>query len=153
MKTKTLELIDRTDEIIHLALGGVLLLAAFFLLIQTVIVSVNFFMKERDVIHTALVLIRDLLFVMIVLEMLWLVLNYIHTKSINVEPFIVIGIISSIRKILVITAQPFEDAMMKQPEMVNLQMKELILETVIVFVLVVALLLVRLSKRWLRKTP
>lgn len=151
MNRRTVEVIDRTDEFIHIILGLVLLLTAFFLLVQTVITGVEQFLHRKDVVHTALLIIKDLLFVMIVLEMLWLVLNYIQTKKVNVEPFIVIGIISSIRKILVITAQPFEEAIMQKPEIFKMQMKELILETVIVFVLVVALLLIRYSKRWIRK--
>ncbi|MCD6454376.1 MAG: phosphate-starvation-inducible PsiE family protein [Candidatus Aminicenantes bacterium] len=46
----------------------------------------------------------------IMLEVLWLITDYLKSKTINAEPFVIIGIISAIRKILIVGAHPLESA-------------------------------------------
>lgn len=56
-------------------------------------------------IDSVLGLINDMLFVVIILELLWIMLSYLGRRRFPIASFIIIGIISSIRRILLIEAQ------------------------------------------------
>ena len=52
-----------------------------------------------------LLVINDVLFVLIVMELLWTVIRYLKRQEFSLKPFLAIGIISSLRRILMVEAQ------------------------------------------------
>lgn len=55
--------------------------------------------------HAVLTLMNDLLLVVILLELFRTVINFLKSRSIRLEPFLHVGIIASIRRILTIGAE------------------------------------------------
>lgn len=140
---KTTEFIDRLEQIVYLLLVFILILSSVFIAIYSPIGAYKLTQQGTDPIHAAFLVLKDLLLVMIMLEVLWLITDYLKTKTINVEPFIIIGIISAIRKILIVGAHPLK---MASKSKVILNMKEIILYTGVVLILVIALFIVRWGK-------
>ncbi len=140
---KVTEFIDRLEQIIYLILVLILVLSSTFIAVYSPIEAYHLTQQGTDPIHAAFLVLKDLLLVMIMLEVLWLITDYLKTKTINVEPFIIIGIISAIRKILIVGAHPLESA---SEGKILLNMKEIILYTGVVLVLVIALFIVRWGK-------
>jgi len=140
---KVTEVIDKLEQVIYLILALILILSSIFITVFSPIEAYHLTQQGTDPIHAAFLVLKDLLLVMIILEVLWLITDYLKTKTINVEPFIIIGIISAIRKILIVGAHPLESATEGE---ILLTMKEIILYTGVVLVLVIALLIVRWGK-------
>jgi uncharacterized membrane protein (DUF373 family) len=65
-----------------------------------------FYFSIRDgILGASLVLMNDLLLVIILLELFRTVLNFLKTHTITLEPFLYVGIVAAIRKILTTGAQ------------------------------------------------
>lgn len=91
------------ERVLYLLVGAVLLIAAILIISYAI---VNFFQQvEDDFLLAVLVLINDMLLVLIVLEILGTVRDYLETGSISVRIFLYVGIISAIRRILAIGVQ------------------------------------------------
>lgn len=94
---------------------------------------------------SVLQLINDMLFVVIILELLWIMLSYLGRRRFPIASFILIGIISTIRRILLVEAQ----SSYKESERIgdfSFHSIQLILYVIIVLILVFSYsLLVRIS--------
>ena len=91
------------ERLLYLIVGAVLLIAACLIITYAV---VNFFQQAGDdFLLAVLILINDMLLVLIVLEILGTVRDYLATGSISVRIFLYVGIISAIRRILAIGVQ------------------------------------------------
>lgn len=92
-------LLLRLDDYIHL-------LVALFLMVGAIVVMLHSAISLTNLsIESVLGLINDMLFVVIILELLWIMLSYLGRRRFPIASFIIIGIISSIRRILLIEAQ------------------------------------------------
>lgn len=60
---------------------------------------------QKGFLHSILKLINDLLLVMIIMEILRTVINYLKSQDILLEPFLYIGIIAATRKMLTAGAE------------------------------------------------
>ena len=100
---------------------------------------VTFFsMLDRGVLAAGLILTHDLLFVIILLELFRTVVNFLKSRVITLEPFLYVGIIAGVRRILTSGTQ------LIHLEQIDRGLFELYLwdtgaNLVIIFVLVVAL--------------
>jgi uncharacterized membrane protein (DUF373 family) len=115
------------DDVIHVLVAGALLTSAVLMLAFT---ATN--LREISVSSTLLV-INDVLFVLIIMELLWTVIRYLKRQEFSLKPFLAIGIISSLRRILMLEAQM---SMTDHTDATRLM--ELGISTGIVFVLVIA---------------
>ncbi|MHB1286023.1 MAG: phosphate-starvation-inducible PsiE family protein [Leptospirales bacterium] len=89
----------RVDDYIHI-------IVALFLMVGAIVVIVHSAFSLTNLsIESVLGLINDMLFVVIILELLWIMLSYLGRRRFPIASFIIIGIISSIRRILLIEAQ------------------------------------------------
>lgn len=96
---KLRRLLLRFDDYIHLVV-------ALFLMAGAIIVILHAAMSLTSIsIESVLGLINDMLFVVIILELLWIMMSYLGRRRFPIASFIIIGIISSIRRILLIEAQ------------------------------------------------
>jgi uncharacterized membrane protein (DUF373 family) len=89
--------------------------------------------------------LNDALFVIILLELLSTVVNHLRKGGLQLRPFLVIGIVSSVRRILVLGAQLSAGRAHSVPTRASLD--ELALDAGVVLVLTAALWLSRLRPR------
>jgi len=144
------------EHIVYIALG-VLLSATTLLALGDVTVQV--FRGFRDMTGSDIILpvVDRLLFVLLLVEVLHTVRASIRTGGLTPEPFLIVGLIASIRRVLVITLQTAEatKAGVGSPEneiIIKGAMLELSVIGVLILVLVVSLyLLGRTSERTLNK--
>ncbi len=81
-------------------------IVALFLLLAAVMMIGYVAYTFREVSSASILfLINDILFVIIIMELLWTMLSYLRRKKFPIVSFIFIGIISSIRRMLMIEAQ------------------------------------------------
>jgi uncharacterized membrane protein (DUF373 family) len=112
---------------VHVLVAVALLISALFMLVFT---ATNF---AEITVSSILLVINDVLFVLIIMELLWTVIRYLKRQEFSLKPFLAIGIISSLRRILMLEAQM---SMKEHSDVFPLW--ELGLSTAIVFVLVLA---------------
>jgi uncharacterized membrane protein (DUF373 family) len=129
----------RIDDFIHLIVAIFLMSGAVIVLVHS---ALNLTTLTTD---SVLQLINDMLFVVIILELLWIMLSYLGRRRFPIASFILIGIISTIRRILLVEAQ----SSYKESErfgMFSYHSLQLILYVVIVLLLVYAYsILVKIS--------
>jgi uncharacterized membrane protein (DUF373 family) len=86
------------DDFIHIAVALFLLISALIILGRTFI-----YFQEIST-HSILAVINDVLFVLIIMEILWTVIRFLGRKSFSLGSFLIIGIIASIRRMLMVEA-------------------------------------------------
>jgi uncharacterized membrane protein (DUF373 family) len=125
------------DDAIHIAVAAMLVAAA--------VLMMWFALKNfRDFsIAGILLVVNDALFVLIIAEVLWTIIRYLRREQFSLAPFLFIGIISSLRRILLIDAQM---AVGESERSFNENLMELGTHVAIIFVLVVAYYLVRRAR-------
>ena len=133
---KIRRLLIYADDVVHVLVAVALLATALFMLAFT---AMNF---ANINVSSILLVINDVLFVLIIMELLWTVIRYLKRQEFSLKPFLAIGIISSLRRILMLEAQ-----MSMKENTAPYPLWELGLSTVIVFVLVIAYYLLTVADR------
>ena len=89
----------KADMVLHVVAAVLLLAACGFIFYYAVLNLLN---PTRDaIIH----LINDVLLALIILELLWTVIRFLKKQKFVLAPFLAIGIIAAVRRILLIEAQ------------------------------------------------
>lgn len=123
------------DDFIHIGVALFLLVSALLILGRT---ALHF---QEISTHSILAVINDVLFVLIIMELLWTVIRFLGRKSFSLGSFLIIGIIGSIRRMLMVEAHMSMGGEVTTEKFYNYMM-EMGLSTIIVFVLIVAYYLV-----------
>lgn len=92
-------LLVRIDVIFHILAAMLLLIACSFILYYAIL---NIFEPSRD---SIIRLVNDVLLALIILELLWTVIRFLKKQKFILAPFLAIGIIAAIRRILLVEAQ------------------------------------------------
>ncbi len=143
---RSIQILEKFDDIIQITVAIVLFAVATVVL---VVASIHFITHFKENISYALVMfIHELLMIMILLELVYTIMTFLREHSIPLEPFIIIGIISSLRKLLTIGAQMSisESEAVMAENVFQHYITELIVNTGIVFILIVALYIIRKFK-------
>jgi len=93
------KLLIGVDDLIHFAVAMVLAICGVLILIQTI---PNFLHPD---LKTLLHVLNDVLLVLIVVELMWPIIRFLKREPFILNPFLYIGIISCIRRILLIEAE------------------------------------------------
>lgn len=89
----------KIDIVFHVIAAALLLVACGFIMYYAFL---NILQPSRDsIIH----LVNDVLLALIILELLWTVIRFLKKQKFILGPFLAIGIIAAIRRILLIEAQ------------------------------------------------
>lgn len=109
-ESRVVRLLEMSDGIAHVVVSVLLLLLAFFVLVTSTVGFVSETMHvgaSKELVPRALEYLSDLLFGVIILELLSTLLTYIKARKLEatIKDFMVVAIISSIRKILLVGAQ------------------------------------------------
>ncbi len=87
------------DIVFHVAAAVLLLTACGFILYRA---SLNLLEPSRI---SMIALVNDVLLALIILELLWTVIRFLKKQKFSLGPFLAIGVIAAIRRILLIEAQ------------------------------------------------
>ncbi len=87
------------DIVFHILAALLLLVACGFMLFYA---SLNILEPSRS---SMIALVNDVLLALIILELLWTVIRFLKKQKFSLGPFLAIGIIAAIRRILLIEAQ------------------------------------------------
>ena len=93
------KLLIKVDILFHIV-------AAVFLLIACGVILYYAFLNILEPTHLSMIaLVNDVLLALIILELLWTVMRFLKKEQFILGPFIAIGIIAAVRRILLIEAQ------------------------------------------------
>jgi uncharacterized membrane protein (DUF373 family) len=93
------KLLIKVDILFHIVAAVFLLIACGFILYYA-------FLNILEPTHISMIaLVNDVLLALIILELLWTVMRFLKKEQFILGPFIAIGIIAAVRRILLIEAQ------------------------------------------------
>jgi len=143
--------ISRIETVFYLLIALFLALMALAVLYQAAhgFATIN---PNGDVTRTLVATLNEILFVIILLELMSTVHHHLKHGGFQLRPFLIIGIVSSVRRILVLGAELSTISHSLQAPAFHSAITELIVETVVVLALTVALYLHALTKRRRRAT-
>ncbi len=134
------------DDWLQLAVGVILAILALSSILHGLHSLRALFHYQSDFQQIFLDTVHSILLALISLELMWTVITYLREHNVPLEPFIYVGIISGVRKLLLLSVElSREDA---GPAIYRYGLQELALEGLIILMLSIALYLVRRSKRW-----
>ncbi len=89
----------KADILFHIIAAILLLIACGFMLYYAFL---NILEPSR---YSVIALVNDVLLALIILELLWTVIRFLKRQKFSLSPFLAIGIIAAVRRILLIEAQ------------------------------------------------
>lgn len=101
-------ILGKAEEYIYLAAGYILVIAAAGLLI-TAVIEMGIRLSEYDYTAAMVHLLDRILLVMMLAEIIYTVQRVARTRSLEATPFLVVGIIAAIRRMLIITAESVDE--------------------------------------------
>ncbi|MEW6739519.1 MAG: phosphate-starvation-inducible PsiE family protein [Nitrospirota bacterium] len=93
------KILVKVDIIFHIVAALLLLVACSFILYYAMLNIMN---PSRD---SILHLVNDVLLALIILELLWTIIRFLKKQKFILGPFLAIGMIAAVRRILLIEAQ------------------------------------------------
>jgi uncharacterized membrane protein (DUF373 family) len=94
--------VDQLEDIVHFLIAALLLAVAGYVMYRTTVDLLSSHTTFPSRVTSA---INDVLFVIILLELLRTVVAHFDTAELQLEPFLIIGIISAVRHILTVGAR------------------------------------------------
>jgi uncharacterized membrane protein (DUF373 family) len=96
--------LERAEHYIYLTAGYILVIAAAGLLV-TAVVEVAGYTLEGEYAEAIVHLLDRVLLALMLAEIIYTVGRIARTQQLEIEPFLIVGIIAAIRRMLVITAE------------------------------------------------
>jgi uncharacterized membrane protein (DUF373 family) len=93
------QLLIAADDIMHFLVAVILLACAGLILVQTIPSLLH--PDKISLLHV----LNDVLLVLIVMELMWPIVRFLKREAFSLNPFLYIGIISSVRRILLLEAE------------------------------------------------
>ena len=131
----------RVEDVVYVALGLLLAASAIALLASAGVAFVRT-VADGEVAGRVVSILDQLLLVLMIIEILYTVQISFREHALVPEPFLVVGLIAGIRRVLVITAE-LSNVAERNPDTFRHAMLELGLLTLMVLALVAALGIVR----------
>jgi uncharacterized membrane protein (DUF373 family) len=103
-RRKSTQILSKAEEYIYIAAGFILVIAAAGLLVAAII-EISISLKGYDYSSAIVQLLDRILLVLMLAEIIYTVQRIAHTRRLEATPFLVIGIIAAIRRMLIITAE------------------------------------------------
>jgi uncharacterized membrane protein (DUF373 family) len=95
----------RFEMLLYVAVAVLLAAAALFVLVGTVHELLHAIFARAGAVQTGVVVLDRVLLTLIIAELVYTLRLVLRTREIVVEPFLVIGLIAVVRRILIVTAQ------------------------------------------------
>ena len=109
--TRSILLLEHAQDVITVVVGLVLVVLAAILLISGIseffhTVSASKILSAESVINAATGLLDEVLLVLILIEIVHTVVLSLHSHRLVAQPFIIVGLVAVIRKILFVLSEP-----------------------------------------------
>ncbi len=137
-------LLDQAEHHIYLAAGFILVIAAAGLIIIGVVEMVGFVI-DGDYIRAMIQLLDRILLVLMVAEVVYTIGRITRTQMLEVAPFLIVGTIAAVRRILIITAETTGHFKIDDPTF-QAAMAEMVVLAFMIFLFAVAMRLLRTRK-------
>ncbi len=142
LRARSYQFFELVDDILHVGVAALLVVIAVIVFLHIVLTGLNTMdmtsSRPESFINVILNDINTILFVVIVLELLATVVAHLRERVFDLRPLLIIGVISSVRHILIVTAHMSADTA-AEPVPFTQQIVELIVNTVVTLVLVLCL--------------
>jgi phosphate-starvation-inducible protein E len=150
--TQAAKLLGRSESVVLVLIGVALVLVAVLLLYS----SMHDLREavERgpaEIEHKAVEILNTVLLVMMTMEIVYTVAISLESHTLNAEPFLIIGVIAGIRRMLVITATSTEQEV--HPEQFHNMLVELGLLAATVVALAAAICILRYTSHKFSRSP
>lgn len=129
------------EDVVYIGLGLLLAASAVSLLVSG-IVSVGQSIYGGTLVAEVIALLDRILLILLVVELLYTVQVSFREHSIVPEPFLLVGVIAAIRRVLVVTAE-FGHVPLPPEPVFRRFVAELAVLTILILVLVISLILLR----------
>jgi uncharacterized membrane protein (DUF373 family) len=133
---------DHIDDLFYALIGVFLAITAGLIMWTTGQSVLSFFDGQHDPIHVIVEIIDRLLLGLMVIEILYTIRVSIRQHSLKAQPFLVVGLIAAVRRVLVISVEA-GSLVKTEPEVFRNLVLEIGVLGVLVLVFVVSLLLMR----------
>jgi uncharacterized membrane protein (DUF373 family) len=143
--------LSQAERIVLILIGVVLVILAVLLLISSVL-TLYHSVIDGTVRDLAIDTLDSVLLVMMTMEIVYTVTLSLESHKLAAEPFLIIGVIAAIRRMLVITAESTKTEA-NNPDAFRSTLIELGLLAVIVIALAVAVFMLRRSQRFVTDSP
>src|ERR1043166_5152755 len=144
----------RVEDVAYVGLGLVLAVGALALLL-TVAISLGQSLLAGNLSDKIVGLLDQILLILMIVEILYTVQVSFREHTLVAEPFLIVGLIAAVRRVLILTAEFSKPAEIKQEAFYN-AMYELALLTALILALVFSIFLVkrqRIARAERVKTP
>lgn len=140
------EQFGRAEDVVYVALGVLLACTAAALLVSSAILLVQA-LAHGDPLDAMVLVVDRLLLVLMIVELLYTVQVSFRVHALVPEPFLIVGLIAVVRRILVVTAATSALLEKREYEHILHAMIELGLLTLMVLALVISLRLLQARKK------
>jgi uncharacterized membrane protein (DUF373 family) len=139
-------LLEKAEGLIYVIAGVLLAVAALVIFGHAVVVFVEH-IGAGEVTRGVIDLLEELLLALMAVELLYTVTVSLRTHSLSAEPFLVVGLVAAVRRILTLSV---EAANLLQTDIEHFKMAlyEIGLLTVAILVLVYSIYVLRRCRRW-----
>ncbi|HMA33251.1 MAG TPA: phosphate-starvation-inducible PsiE family protein [Chloroflexia bacterium] len=131
---------ELVDDFLHLGVAALLVIIAGIVFVHIVLTGLNgldlWSTSPENFFNIILNGINTILFVVIVLELLATVVAHLRNRTFALRPLLIIGVISSVRHILIVTAHMSAASETVKVEVLTEQIVELVVNTFVTVMLV-----------------
>jgi uncharacterized membrane protein (DUF373 family) len=130
----------KAEEYIYIVAGYILIVAAAGLLVTAVYEMI---MRLLDYNYTAAMvhLLDRVLLVLMLAEIIYTIQRIAHTRKLEATPFLIVGIIAAVRRILIVTAESIDEVDLSNTAFQG-TLAELALLSVMILLLSISMLLI-----------
>jgi uncharacterized membrane protein (DUF373 family) len=128
------------------AVAGVLLAATALLILGHATMIFVTHVSSQNVVAAVIELLEELLLALMAVELLYTVTVSIRTRSLSAEPFLIVGLVAAVRRVLTLSVEA-ANVMQNDLERFKLAMIEIGLLVLSVLILVVAIHILRRTQR------
>ncbi len=137
-------LLDRAEHYIYLTAGFILIIAAAGLIIIGVTETMGLVLEQKYV-RAMVQLLDRILLVLMVAEVVYTIGRITRTRRLEVAPFLIVGTIAAVRRILIITAETTGHFKIDDTTF-QAAMAEMVVLTIMILLFAVAMRLLRTEK-------
>ncbi len=138
------KLLSLAEQYIYLSAGLILVLAAAGLIIISVVEMVSL-VYSGDYVRAMIQILDRILLVLMVAEIVYTIGRITRTRLLEVEPFLIVGIIAAVRRMLIITAESTTHFKITDPTF-QAALAELVILALLIFLFAWAMRLLRARK-------
>jgi hypothetical protein len=139
------EWLERGEMVLYAIAGVMLAAVALVILIHAAVAFVGD-LGDGDIVAAVVHLLEQLLLALMAVELLYTVTVSIRTHSLSPEPFLIVGLVAAVRRILTLSVEASE-YLSRDPEHFKLALYEIGLLTVGVLVLVFSIHILRRGRK------